>query len=478
MNILLISLILVPLIAGIAVFLLKPLKVSLSLIATTYCATVSVGLMIFSPRLVYSILVLDGLSQLFLLIIGLLGFLILLYSIDYFKDQANSHYFYALFCLLISALNSAVLSANLLTLFIFLEAGSFITYFLIAYDRQDTSFEAAFKYFMLGSLASILLLLGIGLLSTLAGTMSLPLIAMNSTKLNPIWLGFIFSLFLAGFALKSGLAPFPFWLPDAYSVAPAPVLALSSGILIKVLGFYCLIRMFFNILPLSINFGASLLLLGSLSILLGGFMALAQNNLKRLYAYSSISQIGYIALGLGLLSPLGILGALLHLFSHAIFKPLLFLCCGAIEKQTGTNNMDELGGLFFKMPLTSLATLIANLSLAGIPPFSGFWSKLLIILACVRASRLDLAFIAAIGALLSLGYVLKVQKIVFFDKLPPKLAFVKENGSTMLVAILSLTVICVLTGLLNPLVVSKIINPAAIAVINKLAYATFAAGNM
>lgn len=478
MNILLITYILAPLLAALLCLLFKPAKIAASLAAASYCALLSLRFALTSPRLIQGIFVFDGLSQLFLLVIGLAAVCILVFSMSYMEKYPDNHSYYALYCLLIASMNGVVLSSNLLALFIFLEAASFITYFLVAYGKQDIEVEAAFKYFVLSAIASSLLLLGIILLNNLAGTLSMPQITMNTNKLYPAWSGFIFSLFVLGFGLKAALVPFHAWLPDAHTCAPAPVSATLSGVLIKVLGFYCLIRFIFNVFPLSLNFGASLVLLGSASILIGGLMALVQNDMKRLYAYSSISQVGYIALGLGLLSPLGILGALLHLFNHAFFKPLLFLTSGAIETQTHTRKLDELGGLFTKMPFTSFSALIGNLSLAGIPPFSGFWSKFLIILACVKLGKFGLAFIAALGALLSLGYVLKVLKAVFFDKLPQKLVYTKEACLSMLIAMLALSALCIFIGVLNPMIVQRIINPAAIVVINKLAYAAFAAGKI
>ena len=151
-------------------------------------------------------------------------------------------------------------------------------------------------------------------------------------------------LFIMGFGLKAALVPFHAWLPDAHPSAPAPISATLSGVLIKALGVYTLCRIFFNVLGIDPNLSSMLMLLGALSMVIGVFLAIGQWDFKRLLAYHSISQIGYVILGIGLGTPLGILGGLFHLFNHSVFKSLLFLNSGAVEHSTGTRQLQEMGG--------------------------------------------------------------------------------------------------------------------------------------
>ena len=196
--------------------------------------------------------------------------------------------------------------------------------------------------------------------------------------------------------------------------------------------------------------------------------ALGQNDFKRMLAYSSISQIGYIMVGLGLGTPLGIMGALFHLFNHATFKSLLFLDAGATEYATGTRDLSKLGGVGHKMPITSLTTTIGTFSIAGIPPFNGFWSKLLIIVALVEANHVGVAAIAIATSILTLWYFLLMQRKAFFGKLAAGLEKVKEVPFYMALATFCLAALCLLVGLFYPWVTAKLIQPGMIALSNSI----------
>jgi len=253
-----------------------------------------------------------------------------------------------------------------------------------------------------------------------------------------------------GFGLKAALVPFHWWLPDAHPSAPAPISAMLSGVLIKVLGIYALVRVLFNVLGLGeIKLILQILMvLGIISMVVGALLALGQKDFKRLLAYSSISQIGYIIFAFGLGTPLGFLGALFHLFNHSTFKSLLFLNSGAVVYATGNRDLEKMGGLSQKMPVTSTTSLIASMSISGIPPFSGFWSKLIIIIAALQARQFVLAFIAILVSIITLAYYLKVQKLAFFGKLRKKWEGVKEVPFPMKLSMVILSIICLAGGLL------------------------------
>ena len=199
--------------------------------------------------------------------------------------------------------------------------------------------------------------------------------------------GFAAAFFLLGFGLKAAIVPFHAWLPDAHPSAPAPISAMLSGLLIKVSGVYAMTRIFFNVFGLTPALTTVLTVLGIASIFVGAFLAIGQKDMKRMLAYSSISQVGYVVLGIGIGTPLGILGGLFHLFNHALAKGLLFLNAGSVQQATGTRNLDEMGGLAKRMPVTAATSLVGSLSIAGVPPLGGFWSKLIIIIALVQAGH-------------------------------------------------------------------------------------------
>jgi multicomponent Na+:H+ antiporter subunit D len=246
---------------------------------------------------------------------------------------------------------------------------------------------------------------------------------------------------------------------------------MLSGLLIKTLGVYALVRIVFNILdPTRIL--PVFLFLGALSMLVGVFLAIGQWDFKRLLAYHSISQVGYIMLGIGLGTPLGILGGLFHLLNHSIFKSLLFLNSGAVVYATGTRDLQKLGGLREKMPVTSNTSLIASMSIAGIPPFNGFWSKLIIIIACIQAGHPIYALAAVVASIMTLASFMKVQKYAFFGALKERWKGIKEVPFTMAFSMVILALLCIATGLLViPGVAEHFLKSAADVLVNGKEYA-------
>jgi len=259
---------------------------------------------------------------------------------------------------------------------------------------------------------------------------------------------FVSVLFLMGFGLKAALVPFHAWLPDAHPSAPASISAMLSGVLIKTLGVYAMARIFFNIFGITGGIMSVLMFLGALSMVVAVILALSQWDLKRLLAYHSISQIGYVILGIGLGTPLGILGGLFHLFNHSVFKSLLFLNSGAIDYAAGTRDLKEMSGLKEKMPITAGTNLIASMSIAGIPPFNGFFSKLIIIFACLQSGRIGYAIAAVVASILTLASFMKVQKFAFLGELKEKYNNIREVPWLMKFSMVSLALICVFGGFL------------------------------
>ncbi|MCP4047814.1 MAG: NADH/ubiquinone/plastoquinone (complex I) [Gammaproteobacteria bacterium] len=400
---------------------------------------------------------LDGLATLLLLAVNIVGFAVSLYSVDYMRRFTARSHFYSLFLLMVTGMNGVILAGDLFNLYVFLEIAAIASYSLVAFGCAHEELEASFKYIVLGSLSSALILTGVALVYGITGTLNLAHIAARIAETGmstPLLLAF--GLFIVGFAFKSALVPFHAWLPDAHPSAPAPVSAMLSGVLIKAIGIYVLARLAFNVFGITDTELSLLRWLGLLSMVAGGFLAVGQKDIKRLFAYSSISQVGFMVLGLGLGTPLGLVGGLYHLVNHAFFKPLLFLNAGAVEYATGTRNLKELGGLNRKLPVTATTSLVGSMSIAGIPPFSGFWSKLIIVLACIESGFYGFAIAAILVSIVTLAYQLKVQRMAFFASLPETLKGLRREPPMMALAMVLLAIGCitlsfaVLTGLRDP----------------------------
>jgi len=423
-------------------------------------------------------LVLDGLSGLMLLIISFGAFIISIYSISYMDKFTHREYFSTLLMFMVAGMNGVVLTGDLLNLFIFLELASIASAALVAFGTEAEEMEAAFKYLMMGSIASMLLLFGIAIVYAQTGTLNM---ADASRLLYPAVSHvkmFIIMLFLAGFCTKAAVAPFHAWLPDAHPSAPAPISAMLSGILIKSLGIYTITRIMFNVMGMTYEVSLVLMWLGAFSIIVGSFLALSQWDIKRLLACSTISQVGYMVLAIGLASPMGVMGGLLHMLNHSIIKPLLFLNAGSVEYSTGTRDMKQLGGLGSRMPVTWITSLFGSLSLSGIPPFNGFWSKLLIIIACVQSGKFFFAAVAVVGSIMTLTYMLKFQQNTFFGIIPEKLHNIRKTPLSMALSMVTLALFCLLFGVLFQFVIAIFINPAVVTVASGLSYSRMILGGM
>jgi len=416
-------------------------------------------------------LVSDNISTLLLLVINIVGLLSLLYSFKYMEMYTSKIRFYALFMLMVAGMNGVVITGDMFNLFVFLEIATISSYALVGFGCEHEELEAAFKYMILGSVSSILILLGVAVLYATFGTLNMADLA-NSISTNGINKSVLFAegLFIMGFGLKAAMVPFHAWLPDAHPSAPAPISAMLSGVLIKACGIYAIIRIVYHVIGMTDLVHIILMSMGVLSMVVGVLLAVGQWDFKRLLAYHSISQMGYVMVGIGLATPLGILGGVFHLMNHAFFKSLLFLCSGAIEYSTGTRNLKEMGGLFKRMPVTSSSCSIASLSISGIPPFNGFWSKLIIIIALVQAGYYTIAVITVGVSFLTLISFVKVQRYSIFGDLPEKLKGVKEVPVLMGTALIILALLCLGSGVLYPFFGDTLLEMARDAIMNQQMY--------
>jgi len=420
--------------------------------------------------------VLDGLSSLMVVVVAVVSFAAILFSCQYMDTYTERPKYYSLFMLMITGMNASILTGDMFNLFVFIEVAAISSYALVAFGCEHEELEASFKYGVLGSVASSFILLAVALLYSQFGTVNMAHLATKISgagSAGPVHSVVMLCLMLliAGFGLKAAIVPFHAWLPDAHPSAPAPISAMLSGVLIKAIGVYALVRVVFNVFGLQPAVSYSLMVLGTLSMVVGVFMALQQWDYKRLLAYHSISQIGYVVLGLGLGTPLGILGGLFHLANHAVFKSLLFLTAGAVEHNTGTRDLKEMGGLHMKMPTTGATSLIASVSIAGIPPFNGFFSKFIIIIACVQAGRYGFAAWAVLVSIMTLASFMKVQKFAFFGKLKESFAKLREVPVTMQASMIFLAVLCLAMSLmLLPGAKQRVLTPACTALSQGLRY--------
>ncbi|MCU0461608.1 MAG: hypothetical protein MUF36_06295 [Bacteroidales bacterium] len=437
-------------------------------------------------------MVMDGFTVIVLCIINIVGFLSVFYSISYIKRYTAENYYYALFCLMVAGMNGVVLSGDLFNIFVFLEISVIGAYALVAFGVEKNELEATFKYQVLGGIASFIILFGIGLIYWKTKTLNIADIkaSMSSGYEKSFYL-FAQILILSGFGLKAAIIPFHAWLPDAHSSAPSPISAMLSGVLIKAVGIYVIIRLFFNMFAITEGMSILITTLGTLSMVIGVFLAIGQWDIKRLLAYHSISQMGYVVLSAGIgmilisrgekpeVAALAITGGVFHLINHAAFKGLLFLNAGAIEYTIGTRDLHEMGGLSKFMPATSATSFIASMSISGIPPFNGFFSKLIIIIAAIMARFYFVALLAVIVSIITLASFLKFQRYAFYNKTDAvNERKIKEVPFPMIFSMVIMSILCVLLSLLViPGIRELVLTPAIDILMDPSKYSSIITGN-
>ena len=432
------------------------------------------------------LLISDGLSSLMLVIINVIALLAVIYSTKYMTMYTAKPKYFSLLLLMIAGMNGVVMTGDLFNLFVFLEVASLASYALVGFGCEHEELEASFKYLILGEVASTAILFGIAFLYSMTGTLNMPDLArqLEIVGINKA-VAFVIALFIMGFGLKASIVPFHAWLPDAHPSAPAPISAMLSGVLIKAIGVYSIARVMFDVVGPNAMVSTILMFLGALSMVVGVFLAVGQSDIKRMLAYHSISQMGYVMIGLGLgLNPnvpalvaaMALFGGIYHFVNHAVFKSLLFLCAGSFEFRTGTRNRYEMGGLIRKMPVTSTACSIASLSISGVPPFNGFWSKLIIIVALVQAGYYIYGAIAVLVAFVTLLSFIKLQRFVIFGQLPARFAAIKESPLAMTFPLVVLAILCLGLGLAYPFLDQSVLQAARHALLDKLSYMGYILG--
>ena len=398
-------------------------------------------------------LVIDELSFILLLISSILVFVTFIYSLQNVKKDTGKFYFF--FLLLTTALNGIFLSGDLFNIYIFFDLTIISSFILITFGDKKYSLKGSIKYLILGTLASLFLLLGIGFIYAETGVLNLEYLQQRIALIDVQTQIVIFAFFLAAVGIKAAIIPFHTWLVDAHSTAPVPISALLSGIIVKS-GVYVFIRISsfeFN-LP---AFNEVIMVLGAITAVGGVIGALMQWDIKRITANHTISQIGFIVVGIGAGSTLGLAGGIYHMVNHAFFKALLFLCAGALIYTTGSKDIRDYR-IGWSMPITLIVYVIGILSISGITPFSGSVSKKLIETAIHSYPSISVLLLFA-----SMGTVASFSKILYyaFFKHPVDKKDKKNVPLSMLVPMIVLAVFCIVLGIIPGIWLDGFILPAS-----------------
>lgn len=415
-----------------------------------------------------------------LVLAGVLWLLISFYS----REDIN----YIFYSITYIATIGTLLAGDLLTFFLFFEILTFGSYALMVYHRGEEQLEAGFMYIYMGIIGGLMILSGILLLSAYTGTFQWTQLAVRFSELGIVkyFIGFFF---VAGFGLKAGMVPFHFWIPHIYNKAPIAAAALSSGVLIKI-GAYGMLKIlsvtfsvdvthglqFYPMLwKISQQIGFIVIWLGIITMVVGVFMALQQGSTKKMLAYHSVSQMGYIIMGIGVTSylgyigPMGFVGSVYHMINHALFKVILFMSAGAVLYQTGETDMYNMGGLLKKMPLTALVTFVAILGITGMPGFNGYASKTLLHHAIEEAflyGHSSFEYAEWIFTVVSAGTVcsfIKFFYFIFLRREPDQCKHEAKDSKNMVFSMGILAAMVFLIGIFPNWLPDNVLIPAAMA---------------
>lgn len=390
---------------------------------------------VFSSELFALSFIGDGVGLVFAVIFSLLGAVAIIYSLEYMKRYANQTEYYFMTTLMVGSLMGVAFSRNLILLYIFWEIASVTTWRLVGFHRgKEETFIADKTFLMLFAGSSFMLL---GFIIIYADTHTFDLVILKTYSVSNLALFLIF----IGIIAKSAVLPIHSWLPDAHTVAPSPMSALLSGIVVKI-GLVVFVRIFY------LNSDANwiwILILAIVSSIVAASAALLETDIKKIIAYSTISQIGYILLGFAVLSEIGLSAGLLYFMVHAIGKAGLFLCAGIVEQKCGERDITKLGGLMKVLPVTGVAFTFCALSIIGMPPFGGFYSKIMVIMAIVKEGNYWIAALAIFTAIMTLLYLFRLFNAVFLGEL--KFAGVKEGSKVMVACTIFLAVVSLAIGL-------------------------------
>ena len=398
----------------------------------------------------------DALGAFVLVIVSGIAAVVLPYSWPTLSRQiqpSRRALFYAVFLLGLTGLLGIVATGDAFNIYVFLEISSLASYVLVAQHRDRRALRAAFQYLVLGTIGATLILIGIGLLYMMTGTLNI----MDLSERLPEHyesrtVQMAFAFLTVGICLKLALFPLHLWLPDAYSFAPSSVAAFLSATATKV-GAYLLLRFVFTVFGWKFSFEVLpldliLMPLALIAVVAGSLVAIFQTNVKRLLAYSSVAQIGYIVLGIAYANQTGLTGSVVHLFNHALMKGGLFMLIGAVGYRLGANiQLADLHGLGRRMPFTMVGVVIAGLSLIGLPLTVGFISKWYLVKAAFEAGLWPVAAVVLASSLLALAYVGRIVEAAYFHPPTARTAKASDPPALLLVPSWVLVAACVYFGI-------------------------------
>lgn len=364
---------------------------------------------------------------------------IVLYSFDYIKSYENQNEYYMMVTLFIGAMMGLVFSTNLIFLYIFWEISAICCWRLIGFYREEMTVIRANKAFIVTVAGALLMLVGFIGIYGQTGTFDL---TMMKGLTIPSW---AVVLILFGILSKSATFPLHSWLPDA-GVAPSPVTSLLHAAVLVKIGVYVYARLFIVNFEISAAFTVAVPVIAAVSALISAGAAMAANDMKRIIAYSTISQLAFILLGLSCGNEVGAVGGMLYILMHSVAKGGLFLCAGIVEHNVHTKDITKMGGLYKTMPRTAIAFLFCAFSVMGIPPFGGFFAKYLVIDGIVSSGNIALAIVFIIGAVMTVMYLTRLFVKVFLG--PTSFPNAKEGSPTMVFSVLILAALSLGLGIL------------------------------
>jgi len=395
------------------------------------------------------ILVADMLSTLMILLTSIISTACLFFAFKTITSERERFYFYPLYFFLLVGVNGAFLTGDIFNLFVFFEVMLMSSYALIVHGGTKYQLRESFKYVIINVFASALFVVAVAWLYSVTGTLNMAHISERVAELEQTGvLNVIAILFFIVFAMKGALFPLYFWLPRSYFGPPAAIAALFGGLLTKV-GIYAIIRVFTLIFyhePLFTHKGLIVTIAG-FTMFLGVLGAVSQFDFKRILSYHIISQVGYMVMGLGIFTPLAVAGAIFYIVHHMIVKTALFLFAGAAERITGTSDLKQMGGLLKTHPALTWLFFITAISLAGIPPLSGFFSKFPIILAGFEEGQYVIAGVALLVGILTLFSMMKIFSYAFWGKQKHTNEQAKQPIGKLLLPIAPLVALTIILGL-------------------------------
>jgi multicomponent Na+:H+ antiporter subunit D len=359
-------------------------------------------------------------------------------SLDQEVWRENHHKFFALYLLCMTGLAGMTVTGDAFNIFVFLEISSLSSYALISQGTTRRALTSAIQYLIMGTIGGAFILLGVGMIYMVTGTLNLADMAVQLASVGPNRTVLVaLACIGVGTGIKLALFPLHIWLPNAYTYAPAIVTAFLAATATKV-AYYVLVRFVFSVFGAELAFDSLrletvLMPLALAAMFAGSFVAIFQDDIKRMLAYSSVAQIGYMVLGLSFVSVAGLTGGLVHLFNHGIMKSGLFLVMAAVVLRTGSSRLGDMAGLGRRMPLTMAAFVVAGLSMIGVPLTVGFVSKWYLVMAALEAGLWPVAVLILLSSLLALVYIWRVVEVAYFREPDDQADEVREAPASLLI---------------------------------------------